>query len=315
MRKNAFNKLYNSCKRKRNRRIQEEKEEMRRKAEEKKRLEEEKRAERKRRAEEMEKEAEEMLKEEFDCSWKELGIDISEDEEEDAFTNPEKGEEENNFVENGNENKSVDNVKDIKSDIDNESEVKTQDDDVDDDDNNSFQQNSAYPTQSFGANAEEESASSTVSCSASGQTPTRKSMRLQTKNISLKLSERSQFSTATVQILSNPSLITALEVFQGSKFGSQDDIELLRNPRVLQAVREFHSSIGTEVSGSPEEQFDENVIQHMKKEGVPSKRGAKRKLTDYESFAGVLKTTPKRKKSSKENDVSVEKCMAPLIEA
>ena len=33
------------------------------------------------------------------------------------------------------------------------------------------------------------------------------------------------------------------------------------------------------------------------------KCGAKRKLTDYESFAGVLRSTPKRKKSSKESSV------------
>ena len=41
-------------------------------------------------------------------------------------------------------------------------------------------------------------------------------------------------------------------------------------------------------------------MQNIKQEERP-KCGAKRKLTDYESFAGVLKSTPKRKKSSKES--------------
>ena len=92
-------------------------------------------------------------------------------------------------------------------------------------------------TVSLDANADEDSASSTLSCGASGQTPTRKSVCLQTKSIALKLNQRSQMSTATVQILSNPSLVSALKVFQGTRFGTQDDMELLKNQRVLQALK------------------------------------------------------------------------------
>ena len=104
------------------------------------------------------------------------------------------------------------------------------------------------PTVSLGTNADEDSASSTLSCGASGQTPTRQSMRLQTKNIALKLNQRSQMSTATVQILSNLSLISALEVFQGTRFGTQDDMELLKNQRVLQALREIHGTLDSDVT-------------------------------------------------------------------
>ena len=146
-------------------------------------------------------------------------------------------------------------------------------------------------------------------------------MRLQTKNISLKLNQRSQMSTATVQILSNPSLVSALEVFQGTRFGTQDDMELLKNQRVLQALREFHVTLDSDVtppvhptcasapstlpsapsglssapstlpSAPTEEEFDEKVVENIKQERP--KRAAKRKLTDYKSFAGVLKSTPK----------------------
>ena len=135
-------------------------------------------------------------------------------------------------------------------------------------------------------------------------------------------------STATVQILSNPSLVSALEVFQGTRFGMQDDMELLKNQRVLQALREFHVTLDSDVtppvhptcasapstlasapssllsapsslpsvpstlpSAPTEEEFDEKVVENIKQERP--KHAAKRKLTDYESFAGVLKSTPK----------------------
>ena len=163
-------------------------------------------------------------------------------------------------------------------------------------------------TVSLGTNADEDSALSTLSCGASGQTPTRKSVRLQTKNIALKLNQRSQMSTATVQILSNPSLISALEVFQGTRFAMQDDMELLKNQHVLQALREFHGTLDSDVtppvpptcpsapstlpSAPTEEEFDEKVVENIKQEERP-KCGAKRKLTDYESFVGVLKSTLK----------------------
>ena len=46
-------------------------------------------------------------------------------------------------------------------------------------------------------------------------------------------------------------------------------------------------------------------MKNIKKE-ESQKCGAKHKLTDYESFEGVLKSTLKRMKSSKDNDSSVE---------
>ena len=255
----------------------------------------------------MEKEADQMLQDEFELSWKELGIDISEDEE-DGEVIPEENKERRD------DEKSLENgTKEIKSESGNEVPLETEvnrngDDGADGEDIN------GAPMVSLGANADEDSASSTLSCGASGQMPTCKSMRIQTKNIALKLNQRSQMSTATVQILSNPSLISALEVFQGTRFGMQDDMELLKNQHVLQAVREFHGTLDSDVtppvpptcpsapstlpsapstlpSAPTEDKFDEKVVENIKQERP--KCGAKRKLTDYESFAGVLRRTPK----------------------
>ena len=241
IRKKTFDKLYKSCKRKRDRRLQEEEIERIRKEEEARRAEERRKAERQRRAEELEKEADQMLQDKFELSWKELGIDISEDEE-DGEVIPEENKErrdDEKSLENGKNG-----TKEIKSETGDEAahepEVNRNRDD--------YADYAEAPAVSLGTNADEDSASSTLSCGASGQTPTRKSMRLQTKNIALKLNQRSQMSTATVQILSNPSLVSALEVFQGTRFGMQDDMELLKNQRVLQALREFHVTLDSDVT-------------------------------------------------------------------
>ena len=325
IRKKAFDKLYKSCKRKRDRHLQEEEIEHIRKEEEARHAEERRKAERQRRAEELEKEADQLLQDEFEFSWKELGIDISEDEE-DGEVIPEENKErrdDEKSLENGKNG-----TKEIKSETCDEAahepEVNRNGDD--------YADYAEAPAVSLGGNADEDSASSTLSCGASGQTPKRKSMRLQTKNIALKLNQRSQMSTASVQILSNPSLVSALEVFQGTRFGTQDDMELLKNQRVLQALREFHVTLDSDVTPPPvhptcasapsslpsvpsslpsvpstlpsaptEEEFDEKVVENIKQERP--KCAAKHKLTDYESFAGVLKSIPKRKKSSKESSV------------
>ena len=241
IRKKAFDKLYKSCQRKRERRLQEEERERIRKEEEARHAEERRKAERQRRAEEMEKEADQMLQDEFELSWKELGIDISEDEE-DGEVIPEENKERQD------DEKSLENgTKEIKSESGNEVPLETEVNRNGDDGADGEDINGALMV-SIGANADEDSASSTLSCSASGQMPTHKSMRIQTKNIALKLNQRSQMSTATVQILSNPSLISALEVFQGTRFGTQDDMELLKNQRVLQALREFHGTLDSDVT-------------------------------------------------------------------
>ena len=237
----------------------------------------------------MEKEADQMLQDEFELSWKELGIDISKDEE-DGDGIPEEDQDnraDEKSLENG--SKSLENGrKGIKSESDNEVPMETEvnkngDDDADDQEINGAPMSTTCPTISLGANADDDSASSTLSCGASGQMPMCKSMQLQSKNIALKLSQRSQMSKTTVQILSNPSLISALEVFQGAKFRTQDDMELLNNQRVLQALRDFHATLGSDVtpkvpsrlpsapstlpsvpstlpSAPTEEEFDEKVV-------------------------------------------------------
>ena len=227
IRKNAFDKLYKSCKRKSECHLQQEEAERIRKEEEERHAEERRKADRQRRAEEMEKEADQMLQDKFELSWKESGIDISKDEE-NGDVIPEEDQEsraDEKSLENGS--------KGIKSESGNEVPMETEvnkngDDGADDEDINDTPTSTPCITISLGTNADEDSASSTLSCGASGQTPTCKSMHLQSKNIALKLSQRSQVSTMTVQILSNLSLISALEVFQGAKFRTQDDMELLK---------------------------------------------------------------------------------------
>ena len=49
-----------------------------------------------------------------------------------------------------------------------------------------------------------------------------------------------QMSAETVQILSDPQLLKAIEIFQGSRMPEEGDVEMLSNPRVLQALREFN---------------------------------------------------------------------------
>ena len=155
IRKKAFDKLYKSCQRKRERRLQEEERECIRKEEEARHAEERRKAERKRRAEEMEKEADQMLQDEFELSWKELGIDISEDEE-DGEVIPEENKERRD------DEKSLENgTKEIKSESGNEVPLETEvnrngDDGADGEDIN------GAPMVSLGTNADEDSASFTL---------------------------------------------------------------------------------------------------------------------------------------------------------
>ena len=73
-------------------------------------------------------------------------------------------------------------------------------------------------------------------------------------------------------------------------------------PTCPSAPSTLPSAPSTLPSAPTEDKFDEKVVENIKEERP--KCEAKRKLTDYESFAGVLRRTPKRKKSSKE--ISVE---------
>ena len=117
-------------------------------------------------------------------------------------------------------------------------------------------------------------------------------------------------SANTVQILSNPNIIVALEQFQGKR-KEQDEVQLLSNPKVLAALKEFHAKIEwgnfpapenvVVVSNEEEDMFSESVLQNMKQEGKPSSKPAKRKLTEYDKFSKVW-TTPKCRKKASEKE-------------
>ena len=108
-------------------------------------------------------------------------------------------------------------------------------------------------------------------------------------------------SANTVQILSDPKIIIALEQFQGIR-KEQDQVQLLSNPKIIVALKEFHAEMERgnfhseeKVDDVEEEElFDEAVLHNMKQEKMHS-RLAKCKITEYDKFTKVW-TTPKRKK-------------------
>ena len=115
-------------------------------------------------------------------------------------------------------------------------------------------------------------------------------------------------SANTVQILSDPKIIVALEQFQGIR-KEQDQVQLLSNPKIIVAVKEFHAAMErgdfdleekVEVL-EEEELFDEAVLHNMKQEDKTPSRPAKRKLTEYDEFTKVW-TTPKRRKKETEKE-------------
>ena len=80
-------------------------------------------------------------------------------------------------------------------------------------------------------------------------------------------------SANTVQILSDPKIIVALEQFQGIR-KEQDQVQLLSNPKIIVALKEFHAAMERGDFHSEEkvevveeeELFDEAVLHNMKQE-------------------------------------------------
>ena len=117
-------------------------------------------------------------------------------------------------------------------------------------------------------------------------------------------------SANTVQILSNPNIIVALEQFQGIR-KEQDEVQLLLNPKILTVLKEFHAEMeqgnfpapekAVVIGNEEEDMFDKSVLQNIKQEGKPSSKPAKRKLTEYDEFSKVW-TTPKHRKKASEKE-------------
>ena len=85
-------------------------------------------------------------------------------------------------------------------------------------------------------------ASDANSCVSTYSTPSR------TPRSSKRLSNKSAtknpcpMSANTVQILSDPKIIVALEQFQGIR-KEQDEVQLLSNPKIIVALKEFHAAM------------------------------------------------------------------------
>ena len=149
-------------------------------------------------------------------------------------------------------------------------------------------------------------ASDANSCVSTYSTPSR------TPRSSKRLSNKSAtkhprpMSANTVQILSDPKIIVALEQFQGIR-KEQDQVQLLSNPKIIVALKEFHAAMERGNFHSEEkvevveeeELFDKAVLHNMKQEDKTPSRPAKRKLTEYNEFTKVW-TTPKRRKKETE---------------
>ena len=137
---------------------------------------------------------------------------------------------------------------------------------------------------------------------------------LRTPRSSKRLSNKSAtknprpMSANTVQILSDPKIIVALEQFQGIR-KEQDQVQLLSNPKIIVALKEFHTTMERGNFHSEEkvevveeeELFDEAVLHNMKQEDKTHSRPAKCKLTEYDEFTKVW-TTPKRRKKETEKE-------------
>ena len=158
----------------------------------------------------------------------------------------------------------------------------------------------------LGGEASDANSSANSTYSTPSRTP-RSSKRLSNKSTT---KNPRPLSANTVQILSNPKIIVALEQFQGIR-KEQDEVQLLSNPKVLVALKEFHAEMergnfaaGEKLEVVPDEEedvFDEAVLQNMKQEGKTRSKPAKRKLTEYDEFTKVW-TTPKRRKKGTEKD-------------
>ena len=108
-----------------------------------------------------------------------------------------------------------------------------------------------------------------------------------------------KMSAVDVQILTSPQLIPALEVFQGIKTGDESMTAILQDPRVLIALKGFHTTYvqtGDLTSTVSTEMYDPRIVSQMKTEDQPS---AKRKLTDEDDFTNMWRGAPPLNKKNK----------------
>ena len=302
IRKKKFPKLLESCRRKKERHAAMLRQKVLAEKKEREAQEEKERQERLAKQQQMENEAEERIMSQFESSWNIMEIVISDDE--DA-----KGEcgKEECVEENGKGYEAVIKMEPEETEIEedgkgDEAVIKTEPKETEIEEDCDLHM-------PLGSNLEEAD-SETEKSEKSGESGT---MQLRNKSLAAKQNELGQLSEATVKILSKPSIILVLEIFQGVKAGSKEDLEILKNPRVLQALREFDATLTVDI---PDDSlagvvpFNQNILDSIKKEGS-EKRGPKRKLNTVETFAEVLKG-PKKKRGKQDPEISImQMCGSP----
>ena len=291
----------------------------------------------------MEEEGEKYMQSIFDMEWSEMGCTITDDEEDNPDTENNENIQRNEI---GDGQSTPKGITDPNYLLEN---FKKECDDVYDEDeplrigqpesNNDFKifddtgrltvaasaiKNSGMST-SFGMNLGKESGSNTSihsQLSVDSTTP-RCSARKKCFSATARTPVR-QMSAETVQILSNPQLLKAIEIFQGSRMPEEGEVEMLSNPRVLRALREFNR---VEILPQEEHQrscpeaFFSNVTStpdgtlaplispsRMKKEG--QKRTSKKRLSDFDTFSQVWSNTPKRRTGGKMSETQVQISMS-----
>ena len=144
--------------------------------------------------------------------------------------------------------------------------------------------------------------------SAVSHTPVRRSPRISR----IKTKNDKYVAPETVELLSNPQILRALQSFQGITPDYQVDISILYDPNVLAALKCLHENAeyfcGPATSTPINVNIDTNSgnlipIENIKKEDDDKKEQlpvAKRKLTDLQSFQDAMKKNPGRKRRKKE---------------
>ena len=155
----------------------------------------------------------------------------------------------------------------------------------------------------------------------SNVTPRHRSGRNSTRTPRSKTKSR-DLSEENVIILSDPLVLRALESFQGAGECGGVELDILKDQKVLDALKNFQSNVGKEncylTSTPTEDEIPESrdrliPPEMIKRErGKPTEkekdssreRGAKPKLLDLSSFTDAVKNTPKTKKARKQHPLN-----------
>ena len=151
----------------------------------------------------------------------------------------------------------------------------------------------------------------------SNVTPRRRSGRNSTRTPRSKTKSR-DLSEENVIILSDPLVLRALESFQSAGECGGLELDILKDEKVLDALKNFQSNVGKDncymTSTPTEDEIPERLIppeliktenkQPEKEKDSSRERGAKRRLLDLSSFTDAVKNTPKAKKARKQHPLN-----------